>query len=80
MKTQARGIFSWLAPHSGDARSQVNDDPEEAIVGKSLSLDLFRKELAGLGYDFEVFADPGGKIYRFRRITPRNDNPDGDVW
>jgi len=79
MKKRARGIFSWLEPKNGSSSSE-NNDPEEAIVGKQLSLDIFRHELSNLGYDFEIFTDTTGKIYRFRRILPKNDDPNGDVW
>jgi hypothetical protein len=60
--------------------SSEKNGTDEAVVGKTLSPELFREELAGLGYDFEVFADGTGKIWRFRRISPQNDRSDGDVW
>jgi len=76
---QAGGIFARLLARKPD-ESPNKTEIGEAIGGKSLSLELFKEELAPLGYDFEVFVDTNGKIYRFRRIAPKNGDENGDVW
>lgn len=75
----ARAIFPGLYEKKGTP-SPENMTPEEAAIGKPLSPELFREIFADLGYDFEVFADRDGKIYRFRRILPKDEHQDGDVW
>jgi hypothetical protein len=76
---RVKELFPWLSSHRNEPSSN-NDEIDETIVGKTLSLDLFKTELAGLGYDFEVFADRDGKVFRFRRIAADNSMHDGDVW
>lgn len=61
-------------------KSSKSPEIDEAVIGRTLTPELFRSELGDLGYDFEIFADPRGRIWRFRRIAPKNDVPDGDVW
>jgi hypothetical protein len=65
---------------SNPRKSSNNPGIDEALVGRTLSPELFHDELSGLGYDFEVFVDGLGKIWRFRRIKPLEDRSDGDVW
>ena len=79
MKSLAMSIFPSLYRKGGTA-SPENKTPEEAAIGKPLSPELFSEYFADLGYDFEVFVDRNGKIYRFRRILPKNERQDGDVW
>jgi hypothetical protein len=68
-----RGLFPRKEePASGEI--------EEIVLGRPLTVELFKEELSGLGYDFEVFAANDGKIWRFRRIPPRNERENGDVW
>lgn len=67
-------------PGKTDQNILENMTIEEAIVGKSLSTDIFKSFCADLGYDFEIFTDTTGKIYRFRRISPDTSSKDGDVW
>ena len=55
-------------------------EAEELVVGKVLSLELFKKYLAELGYDFELFTDKDNKIYRFQRYVKSNVDENGDVW
>lgn len=79
MMSQARGFFSRLRGNTPSESSNTTEI-DEVVVEKPLSLELFKAELADLGYDFEVFVDTNGKIYRFRRISPKNGREDGDVW
>jgi hypothetical protein len=36
--------------------------------------------LKDLGYDFEIFTDKEGKIYRFKRYVAPSGDQNGDVW
>jgi hypothetical protein len=79
MSGRVGAFFSRLGTEN-PRKSSNEPEIDEAVVGKTLSLDLFKRELADLGYDFEVFTDRESKIYRFRRFVPSNDRTDGDVW
>jgi hypothetical protein len=77
--SQVGGLFSRILAKKLEPASNYTEI-DASVVGKDLSLGTFRRELAELGYDFEVFADKDGKIYRFRRIIAKNELKDGDVW
>jgi aspartokinase len=66
------------------AKTKASFDPpkevDELVVGKVLSLELFKEYLKDLGYDFELFTDKENKIYRFQRYNKDNSNPNGDIW
>lgn len=64
----------------GNAGASPGDDPQLMAEGKALSPSLIKELCVSLGYDFELFADQGGQVYRFRRIPPKTDRDDGDVW
>ena len=80
MKLARVGAFFSKLGASNPDKSSNYPGIDEALVGKTLSPELFKSELAGLGYDFEVFVDGNGKIWRFRRIPPQNSDSTGDVW
>jgi hypothetical protein len=65
-------------------KTKTSFDPpkevDELVVGKVLSLELFKEYLKDLGYDFELFTDKDNKIYRFERYVKPNTDPNGDCW
>lgn len=79
MNSLAGALFSRLGIRIAP-KSSSDPEIDEAVLERTLSPELFRTELSELGYDFEVFVDGTGKIWRFRRIAPKNDRSDGDVW
>ena len=61
-------------------RSPQTPEVGESVIGKTFSLDLFKKYLSDLGYSFKVYVDKEDKIYAFERTAPREENVNGDVW
>lgn len=76
---QVKGVFAKIL-HKNAEISSKDISIDESIVDKPLSLELFKEELAHLGYNFKVYTNSEGKIYRFERISPSDANENGDVW
>ncbi len=75
-------VQAWAArPKTGKKMApEVSDslETEDDFIGKQLTPELFRESLSHLGYDFEVFVDKTGNIWRFRRIAGADNMiPDG---
>lgn len=64
--------------HEAPDSFETGDD----FIGKQLTPELFKEGLSHLGYDFEVFVDKTGSIWRFRRIAAKDnaisDGSDGN--
>lgn len=76
---QAKSIFHRIKHNTID-NSSKNKTIDESVIGKTFSLDLFKKYLSDLGYSFKVYVDKEDKIYAFERTAPREENVNGDVW
>jgi aspartokinase len=62
-------------------RPQINPpETDELVVGKVLSLELFKEYLQELGYDFQVFTDKDNKIYRFERYIKPDVDSTREFW
>jgi hypothetical protein len=68
----------FLKPKAEPQRKELEVD--ELVIGKVFSVELFKKYMAELGYNFEVFVDKDNKIYRFTRFANAQWNKDGDAW
>jgi hypothetical protein len=79
MKRQVWAFFARLGRELVQ-KSPKNPEIEEIVVGKTLTLDLFKQELLPLGYDFEVYINNFDRILRFRRIAPKEDRISGEYW
>lgn len=72
-------LRGW-APSRPRRKAPAEPSVGEEVAGRVLTPELFREELAGLGYDFEVYVKGDGKIWRFRRIVSVTAPENGDVW
>lgn len=50
------------------------------MEGRPLTPELVKELCATLGYDFELYLTPEGRVHRFRRIPPKQEAVAGDVW